>query len=126
MARCGDGTAVAFSHWGPLVDDRIDLFKGFWYNLAVVERASTLLHEARHIGGKSHNANFPPGSVYGAGHSGADSNWEYQGAWQFEASYLWWFSTTTTDTTSAMKSLARQIGNLIIGNAFATRPPYYI
>jgi hypothetical protein len=124
MALCGDGTAVARAIFGPLVNDRVELYSGYWYQQAVVERASTLMHEARHQGGKSHNANFPPGSVYTG--SGADSNWEYDGAWAYEANYLWWFYSAATSTTTAMKNLARQQGNLIIDNAFATRPPFHI
>jgi hypothetical protein len=126
MARCGDGTASAQSFFGPFVNDRVELYTGYWYGQAVVERASTLLHEARHQGGKHHNANFPPGSAYGPGRPGADSNWDYQGAWTYEANYLWWFFTTATNTTTAMKNLARQVGNFIIDNAFATRPPFHI
>jgi hypothetical protein len=122
---CGDGTKIAHSEYGPFVDDRVELYRAYWYELSVVERASTLLHEARHMGGKSHNANLPPGSVYGTG-SKADSNWDYQGAWMYEANYLWWFFSAATSTTTAMKNLARQVGNLIIDNAFATRPPFHI
>jgi len=43
------------------------------------------------MGGKSHNANFPSGSVFRAGKSGADSSWNYHGAWMYGARYLWWF-----------------------------------
>ena len=90
------------------------------------ERASTLVHEARHMGGKDHNANFPAGSVFGAGNSGADSNWEYEGAWMYETLYLWWFFAAGARTTTAMKQRARQVGNVIIDNAFATHPGFNI
>jgi hypothetical protein len=125
-ARCGDGSAIARSFHGLFVDTRIELYRGFWYDQSVVERASTFVHEARHIGGKSHNAQFPPWSVYGPGHDGADTNWEYDGAWTYEVSYLSWFYATGTGTTTAMKNLARQQGNLMIDNAFATRPSFHI
>jgi hypothetical protein len=123
-ARCGNGTAAAHSFYGPLVDDRVELYKDYWYTSVVVERASTLLHEARHMGGKSHNADFPPWSVYSG--SGADTDWAYDGAWAYDTNYLWWFYTQGTNTTSGMKNIAKQLGNFMIQNCFATRPPFVI
>ncbi|HEY3115206.1 MAG TPA: hypothetical protein VGK54_00535 [Chloroflexota bacterium] len=123
---CGDGTAVASSFSGIFVDDRVELYLGMWYGQAVPERASTFVHEARHMGDKDHNAQFPPGSVFGAGNDGADSDWNYQGAWMYETLYLWWFYAAGDRTTSAMRQRARQMGNLYLDNAFATRPPYSI
>ncbi len=120
-SKCGDGSA-----WATSFGSRVELYLGFFYSEAVVERAATLLHEARHEGGKGHNANFPTGSVFGAGNSGADSSWGYHGAWMYDALYLWWFYAAGTRTTSAMKQRARQRGNLIIDNSFATHPGYSI
>lgn len=125
-SMCGDGSAVAAAFSGPFVDDRVELYLGFFYSISVPERASTLIHEARHMGGKPHNANFPAGSVYGAGSSGADSNWSYEGAWMYDALYLWWFFAAGARTTTAMKQRARQEGNVIIDNAFATHPGFNI
>ena len=71
------------------MDDRIELYLGFFYSKDCPGRAETLIHESRHMGGKSHNANFPAGSVFGAGKSGADSSWGYEGAWMYGALYLW-------------------------------------
>ncbi|MFI1016484.1 hypothetical protein [Streptomyces sp. NPDC020965] len=119
-AFCGDGTAVATSF-----SDRVELYLGMWFDQAVPDRASTFVHEARHVGGKSHNANFPAGSVFGTG-GGADQDWAYEGAWMYETLYLWWFVTDGTPITSAMRERARQQGNLYIDNAFAVRPPYRI
>ena len=125
-ARCGDGSAVATSFSGAFVDDRIELYLGFFYGPTVASRAGTLVHECRHQGGKSHNANFPAGSVFGAGRSGADSSWGYQGAWMYDALYLWWFYADGRRTTTAMRESARQRANLIIDNAFATHPGFTI
>lgn len=125
-SKCGDGSADASSFSGFFVDDRVELYLGFFYGEPVVERAATLLHEARHMGGKSHDANFPAGSIYGEGNSGADSSWDYQGAWMYEALYLWWFYAAGARTTSAMRERARQIGNRDIDNAFATHPGFNI
>ena len=125
-SKCGDGSATATSFSGIFVDDRIELYLGFFYSEDVPSRAGTLIHESRHQGGKGHNANFPAGSVFGAGKSGADSDWNYQGAWMYDALYLWWFFAAGARTTSAMRQRARQRGNLIIDNAFATHPGFNI
>ncbi len=126
QSKCGDGSATARSFTGIFVNDRVELYLGFFYSEDVPSRAGTLIHEARHQGGKGHNANFPAGSVFGAGKSGADSNWGYEGAWMYDALYLWWFFAAGARTTSAMRQRARQRGNLIIDNAFATHPGYSI
>jgi hypothetical protein len=125
-AQCGDGSADADSESGAFVDDHMDLYLGFFYSEPVPLRAAVLLHEARHQGGKGHNANFPTASAYGAGQPGADSDWDYQGAWTFEVGYLWWYYAAAARTTSAMKELARQWGNFDIDNAFATHPGFSI
>jgi hypothetical protein len=125
-SKCGDGSADAAAFSGVFVNDRVELYLGFFYGEPVVERAATLLHEARHMGGKSHDADFPAGSIYGEGNSGADSSWDYQGAWMYEALYLWWFYAAGARTTSAMRERARQIGNRDIDNAFAKHPGFSI
>ncbi|HVM12916.1 MAG TPA: hypothetical protein VM287_01115 [Egibacteraceae bacterium] len=40
----------------------------------------------------------------------------------YGALYLWWFYAAGARTTSAMRQRARQRGNLVIDNAFATHP----
>ncbi|MCA1623239.1 MAG: hypothetical protein LC768_11560 [Acidobacteria bacterium] len=125
-SKCGDGSAIATAFSGVFVNDRVELYLGFFYAESVVERAATLLHEARHMGGKSHNADFPAGSIYGEGNSGADSSWDYQGAWMYGVLYLWWFYAAGARTTSAMRERARQIGNRDIDNAFAKHPGFSI
>jgi hypothetical protein len=125
ISKCGDGSAIAASFSGWFVDDRVELYLGYFYSKDVPGRAETLLHEARHQGGKDHNANFPAGSVFGTGDQ-ADSDWDYQGAWTFAVGYLWWFYAAGVRTTSAMKERARQRGNLVIDNAFATHPGFSI
>jgi hypothetical protein len=85
-----------------------------------------LIHESRHQGGKPHDANFPSGSVFGSGKSGADSSWDYEGAWMYGALYLWWYYAEGARTTSALRERARQRGNLVIDNAFATHPGFSI
>ena len=116
---CGDGNAVASYSGGNVM-----LFLDFWYDYSVVERAAIMVHEARHEA-RSHNASLPAGSVFGDGEF-ADSRWDYQGAWTFEAGYLWWFYEEGVRTTSAMRDRARQAGNVIIDNAFETHPGFNI
>jgi hypothetical protein len=120
-SMCGDGSAIARSF-----GDRIELYLGCFYSKDVPGRAETLMHESRHQGGKPHNANFPTGSVFGEGKSGADSDWQYEGAWMFGALYLWWFYAEGTRTTPAIREAARQRAQLVIDNAFATPPGYVI
>ena len=120
-SKCGDGSAIASAS-----GDTVEVYLGFFYKKDVPGRAETLIHESRHVGGKPHNANFPSGSVFGADKSGADSDWGYEGAWMYGALYLWWFYAAGARTTSAMRERARQRGNLVIDNAFATHPGYSI
>lgn len=122
-ARCGDGSANAITFGG---SDYVELYLPFFYQLNVVGRAATLVHESRHFGGKGHDANFPSGSAFGTGRSGADSGWDYQGAWMFDVLYLWWFYAAGTRTTDALKQSAKQRGNFLIDNAFAQHPGFTI
>jgi hypothetical protein len=122
QAHCGDGSANAATITGPFTDDRIEVYLPFFYEENVPARAGTLMHEARHMGGKPHNANFPPWSAYGPGRSGADSSWEYNGAFMYEALYLWWFYAAGSRTTSALRQSAKQGAQFEIDNAFATHP----
>jgi hypothetical protein len=98
----------------------------FFYGEDVVQRAGTLIHESRHLGGKPHDANFRAGTVFPAGMRGADSSWGYEGAWMYHALYLWWFYHDGRRTTNALRESARQTANLIIDNAFVTHPGFTI
>jgi hypothetical protein len=44
----------------------------------------------------------------------------------FGALYLWWFYADGRRTTNALRQAAKQRGNLIINNAFATHPGFNI
>lgn len=119
-SKCGDGTKIASFSGGT-----VELYLGFFYSKHVPGRAETLLHESRHSA-KSHNANFPAGSTFGAGKSGADSSWDYNGAWMYGALYLWWYYAQGARTTSALRQAARQRANVVIDGAFATHPGFSI
>jgi hypothetical protein len=112
--------------------ENITLYLWFFYpldgsgNPDVIARAGVLIHEARHAGGRPHDAQFPSGSTYGAGQDGADSSWGYNGAWTYNALYLWWFYAQGTRTTPALREAAKQQANVILMNAFATNPGFLV
>jgi hypothetical protein len=120
-AKCSNGTYIAYAFGG-----HIELYLGCFYSKSVPGRAETLVHECRHRGGKSHDANFPSWSGFGPGKSGADSTWGYEGAWMYGALYLWWFYAEGARTTPAIREAARQRAQYVIDNAFAAHPGYVI
>jgi len=121
QAKCGDGTFNAYTF-----SSHVELYLPFFYQLDVVGRAATLVHESRHFGGKPHDANFPSWSALGPGKSGADSSWDYHGAWMFDVLYLWWFYAAGARTTTALQQSAKQRANFLLDNAFATSPGFTI
>lgn len=120
-ARCGNGTAAATSFTGWFVNDRVELYLGFFYGMSVPVRAGSILHEARHQGGKGHNG----GSGCPRGTS-CDTNWAYQGANMYEVLYLWWFAVDGTRTTTAMRNLSRTRARAVHNTAFNTNPGFSI
>ena len=95
----------------------------YFYGKPAVGRASTFIHEARHISGKGHNADFPAGSSYGSG-SGADESWEYNGSWRWQAVWLAWYADSAINSTQALRDKARDDANVIMHGAFATSPGF--
>lgn len=124
------GCAIWYGTFGG--GENVTLTLWFFYpldgsgNVDVVARAGTLIHEARHIGGKPHDAQFPANSVYGAGRDGADSSWGYEGAWMYNVLYLWWFYAAGQRTSIAMRQSAKQRANVILANAFASSPGFLV
>jgi hypothetical protein len=101
--------------------DRVELYIPYFYNFDVVTRAATLLHEARHNGGKSHDG--------GSGcprAASCDTNWAYEGSNMYEVLYLWWFAVDGTRTTTAIRNMARNRARTVHNNAFNTNPGYNI
>jgi hypothetical protein len=129
-AVCGDGTYDALTHQG--IDDYTLLSLSFFYQRNAVERAGTLLHEARHMGGKHHDSQFPTRSpqLFNNGPDpkkfAADSTWGFEGAWMFDALYLWWFYFDGRRTTPALRASAKARANIIINNCFATHPGFLV
>lgn len=95
----------------------------YFYGKPAVGRASTFIHECRHISGKPHDASFPAGSGYGTG-GGADSSWDYNGAWRWQATWLAWYAASATSSTTALRSKARDDANVIMLGAFANSPGF--
>lgn len=112
--RCGDGTAIATTRHGPIVDNWTQLYLGFFYQRVVAERAGTLVHEARHADGKSHDK------------GSRDSSWGYNGAWRYHVAWLAWFAFAGTRTSTAMKTLARQRANIILDTSFVEDPGFNV
>ena len=112
--------------------ENITLFLVYFYplnaggNVDVVARAATLIHEARHAGAKPHDAQFPAGSIFGGGNDGADSAWGYEGAWMYEALYLWWYYAAAERSSIALRQSAKQQANAVLMNAFATNPGFVV
>lgn len=122
--RCGSGDrnsgARATTYTG-LQDNRTVLKWPFFYGEVVVERAGTVLHEARHAGGKSHN-----GGTGCPRKASCDTSWGYEGANMYQVLYLWWFRVAGTRTTTAMKNRARSEAQSIIDRGFNTNPGFVI
>lgn len=113
-ARCGGGGSIAYTQWGPFINDLTELYIPYWYGQGVSLRAGTLVHEARHADGKGHNA------------GNNDSSWGYNGAWRWQVCWLAWFAFEGQHTSTAMKNQARQRANNIINNNFTTHPGFNV
>jgi hypothetical protein len=96
---------------------------GFFYSSDAPRRAGTLVHEARHISGKAHRGNFPPGSSFGSG-SGADESWEWNGAFRWHATWLAWYWSAAINSTPALRAKARDDANVIMLGAFENPPGF--
>lgn len=131
-ARCGTAKR-AYTRWGIIIDNYTELYIPFFYNENVVERAATILHEARHADWCGHNGNdgsnsCPSGSdscdeSFSNGCSGIGSP-SGRGASGYQALWLWWF-TVDADTitgTSTRKDFARDEANRIFSTMFDIDP----
>jgi hypothetical protein len=119
--RCGSGSAsgctIATTRHGPIIDNWTQLYWPFFYGQNVVGRAGTIVHEARHADGSSHNGGT------GCPRAGScDTNWGYNGANTFEVLYLWWVRAQGAGLSPGMRSNAQTAGNQVLANGFNTRP----
>lgn len=111
--RCGDGSAIAYSQWGPFIDDKTELYLGYFAQ-GVSLRAGSLVHEARHADGRGHDR------------GNKDSSWGYNGAWRWQVCWLAWFAFAGTRTSQAMKTMATQRANNILNSNFETPPGFNV
>jgi hypothetical protein len=117
LASCGEGkSAVATCtcrDFLGLVDFSITLWvPQFFYDQHVVERASTLMHEARHWNGKPHDS------------GSRDSSFGYGGAWAFEVAWLSWYAAEAVNAPLGEKCEAQDLANLYADTMFATDPNF--
>lgn len=113
-ARCGDGSKVAMTRYGPIIDNYTELYLVFFYERGVPERAGTLVHESRHAGGKGHDQ------------GNLDSSWDYNGAWRWHVCWLAWFAAKGARTSTAMRAMARQRANIILATGFVKPPGFTV
>jgi hypothetical protein len=120
-ARCASSTGAAAgteNDFGP--DNYTDLYLPFFYGFNVVERAGSILHEARHASGVDHSSCSCP-----RGRS-CDSNWALNGANRYESVWLWDFSQFAVNTTFTLKQRARDFGNNLLRTSFCQDPGFFI
>jgi len=135
--RCSNGTFHAYTWWGT-IDDTAEFYMRFFYNENVVQRAGTLVHEARHAGGWcGHNGNdgsnpCPSGSEscdekLNDGCTGIFSD-SGKGANGYQVLWLWWytFEADAQHSDPVKKALARDDANRIIDNMFDVNPCFHI
>ena len=123
--RCGSGTTssgnFALTAHGCCGDNWTRLYWPFFYGEPVVDRAGTIMHEARHAGGKRHSESnaCPRGKA-------CDASWNSEGANMYQALWLWWFRVEGQEWATGMRERARDTGNRVIQTAFNTTPPHVI
>jgi len=97
-------------------DGVTELFRPFFYEWSVPLRAGTLLHEARHAEGVSHD-----------GTNGRnDSDWGYNGAWRWNVCWLALFYFSGENTSKPLRMIAKHRANIILSERFDTSPDFEI
>jgi len=131
-ARCGVGTKRAYTQWG-WQDNYTRLYLPFFYTENVIERAATLVHEARHADWCGHNGNDGTNNCAAASDS-CDESFDNgcsgigspggRGASGFQALWLWWFTVGSDSITGTLsrKAFARDEANRIFSTMFDVNP----
>ena len=118
LASCDDDVIARYRKI--FVDEYVELFQPFFYNLNVVERASVIIHEARHYD-KSHNADDDECDLGGS----CDSSWEYNGANTFQIKYLRdLFCSNNSFMTTTIRQYARDFANTLLQFSFKDPPEF--
>ena len=136
-ARCRKNKSsnpIASTFHGPnlwfINDARTELYLPFFYNYSMVERAGTIVHEARHADGEHHSdCTCPRGASCDKNWPPNQSEWRKYGANVYQVMYLWLFADSAVNTTSAMKQRALDRANLIIDEhhgGFCNPPGFHI
>ena len=131
-ARCGTSKR-ATTRWGPIIDNYTELYLPFFYNENVVERAATILHEARHADWCGHNGNDGSNKCPSRSNScdesfddgcGGFASPSGRGAVGYQALWLWWFTVDADSITgtSTRKTFARDEANRIFDTMFDVDP----
>jgi hypothetical protein len=115
--RCGS-PAIATTVHGPIIDNFTELYWPFFYDSSnVPNRAGTLVHEARHADGFSHDGESCPRE------ESCDEAWNSWGANTYQVLYLWWLRVENGGLISgALSGLARDRANTVLERAFDSRP----
>ena len=116
---CGTGDVNgkrATTDWGPIIDNKTELYWAFFYGLDVGSRASTIVHEARHASWKGHDGDSCPRNA------SCDESWHTWGANTYQVMYLWWLRARGSAATSTFTGLVQARANGILSSAFDQRP----
>jgi hypothetical protein len=118
-AGCDDGSSYAYhtqAFW-PFVNERTRVYQSFFYNLSPVERAGTLVHEARHHD-KLHDADD---SSCARGAS-CDSSWGYDGANRYQVEWLSDWEIGAVYRNTETRQAATNRANSVLKRGFQTTP----
>jgi hypothetical protein len=131
-AKCGSGEAYsgdyAYTRFGPIINNYTELYWPFFYGETVVERASTIFHEARHAGdwcqhadnsscanGASCDTNWATGCTGWGASAGAGAN-------TFQVVWLMQYATSATWYTYTQHFAAVIKANDILARRYQTDP----
>lgn len=86
----------------------------YFYDQGVAERASTLIHEARHWDGPGHDE------------GSRDSSWSYNGAWRWEVAWLAWYAAEAIDAPLGQRCKAQDLANGYLKTSFKKKPGFTV
>ena len=126
--KCGTNDKTNAAHEGGAWawiggDNGSGVVKFYWkgiYNKVVVERALTLVHEARHRH-KGHN-----GGKKCPCECSCDSKWSYNGSNTYGALYGWWYGYYAKNSNIVLKHIALNDAQWNIDNRFVKHPGYRV
>lgn len=107
---CAKNSNLAFTNWNGHVHLYVpNTFYDVSSNptpMGVTARASLLIHEVRHKKGKTHKKD------------GKDSSWGSNGAWRYQAVWLWDYANIAVNAPRGQKCLAEEYANMILSQMF--------